>query len=127
MDKKGTKITENIYDTDDFHIRFFTKEDIKFFINDNFEIQKIIEGYEEPVGLYFVFLIITIFVLLQFLMEVSWRFYPVLHSSQIIKGIFLTISVTYFILVFHDEINFLLRKRYFSFVKMKVVKSYTIL
>ena len=55
MDKKGTKITENIYDTDDFHIRFFTKEDIKFFINDNFEIQKIIEGYEEPVGLYFVF------------------------------------------------------------------------
>ena len=74
MYKKGTKIAENIYDIDDFHILFFTKEDIKFFINDNFEIQKIIEGYEEPVGLYFVFLIITIFVLLHFLMEVSLRF-----------------------------------------------------
>jgi SAM-dependent methyltransferase len=55
MYKKGTKIAENIYDINGFHIRFFTKQDIKFFVNGNFEIQKIIENYEEPVSLYFVF------------------------------------------------------------------------
>ena len=55
MYKKGTKIAENIYDINGFQIRFFTKQDIKFFINGNFKIQNIIEDYEEPVNLYFVF------------------------------------------------------------------------
>jgi hypothetical protein len=53
MYAKGTKVANNIYDIDGFHIRFFTEEDIKFFVNDNFEIDKIIEGYEEPASLYF--------------------------------------------------------------------------
>jgi len=52
--KKGTKVMENIYDINGFQIRFFTKQDIKFFVNDNFKIQNIIEGYEEPANLYFV-------------------------------------------------------------------------
>ncbi|HET8856086.1 MAG TPA: class I SAM-dependent methyltransferase [Nitrososphaeraceae archaeon] len=52
--KKGTKVMENIYDINGFHIRFFTKQDIKFFVNDNFKIQNIIEDYEEPANLYFV-------------------------------------------------------------------------
>lgn len=55
MYNKGTKVADNIYDIDGFHIRFFTEEDIKFFIDDNFEIDKIIEAYEEPASLYFVF------------------------------------------------------------------------
>jgi ubiquinone/menaquinone biosynthesis C-methylase UbiE len=55
MHKKGTKVTENIYDINGFQIRFFTKEDVKFFMNDNFKIKNIIEGYEEPASLYFVF------------------------------------------------------------------------
>ena len=54
MYKKGTKVMENIYDINGFHIRFFTKQDIKFFVNDNFKIQNIIEDYEEPANLYFV-------------------------------------------------------------------------
>jgi SAM-dependent methyltransferase len=54
MYKKGTKIAENIYDIYSFHIRFFTKLDIKLFINDNFKIQNIIKGYEDPANLYFV-------------------------------------------------------------------------
>ncbi len=56
MYKKGTKIAENIYDINGFHIRFFTKEDIiKYFINSNFKIQILIEDYEEPASLYLVF------------------------------------------------------------------------
>jgi SAM-dependent methyltransferase len=55
MYKKGTKIAENVYDINGFHIRFFTKQDINFFVNGNFEIQKIIEDYEEPASLYLVF------------------------------------------------------------------------
>jgi hypothetical protein len=55
MYKKGTKITDNIYDIDGFQIRFFTKKDIKFFLNDNFQIRNIIESYEEPASLYMVF------------------------------------------------------------------------
>ena len=56
MYKKGRKIAENIYDINGFHIRFFTKEDIiKYFINSNFKIQYLIEDYEEPASLYFVF------------------------------------------------------------------------
>jgi hypothetical protein len=42
MYKKGTKVTANVYDINSFHIRFFIKQDIKFFINDNFKIQNII-------------------------------------------------------------------------------------
>ncbi|MGE5635147.1 MAG: class I SAM-dependent methyltransferase [Deltaproteobacteria bacterium] len=55
MYKKGTKIAEDVYDINGFQIRFFTKQDIKFFMNGNFKIQNIIEDYEEPVSLYFVF------------------------------------------------------------------------
>jgi hypothetical protein len=54
MYKKGTKLSWSIYDINGFQIRFFTKEDIKFFVNDNFKIQNIIEDYEEPANLYFV-------------------------------------------------------------------------
>ena len=54
MYKKGTKVTENIYDINGFQIRFFTKQDITFFMNDIFKIQNIIEDYEEPVSLYLV-------------------------------------------------------------------------
>ncbi len=53
MYAKGTKVVNNIYDIDGFHIQFFTEKDIKFFVNDNFEIDKIIEVYEEPASLYF--------------------------------------------------------------------------
>jgi hypothetical protein len=52
MYKKGTKIVENVYDINGFHITFFTKQDIKFFVNGNFGIQKIIEDYEEQLGFY---------------------------------------------------------------------------
>ena len=52
--KKGTKVSGSIYGINGFQIRFFTKEDIKFFVNDNFKIQNIIEDYEEPANLYFV-------------------------------------------------------------------------
>jgi hypothetical protein len=55
MYQKGTKIAENVYDINGFHIRFLTKQDINFFVNGNFEIQKIIEDYEEPASLYLVF------------------------------------------------------------------------
>jgi ubiquinone/menaquinone biosynthesis C-methylase UbiE len=55
MYKKGTKIAENVYDINGFYIRFFTKQDINFFVNSNFEIRKIIEDYEEPVSLFFAF------------------------------------------------------------------------
>jgi SAM-dependent methyltransferase len=54
MYRKGTKVMENIYDINGFKIRFFTKQDIKFFVNDNFKLQNIIEDYEEPASLYFV-------------------------------------------------------------------------
>jgi ubiquinone/menaquinone biosynthesis C-methylase UbiE len=54
MYKKGTKITENIYDINGFQIRFFTKLDIEFFVNDMFNIQSITEDYEEPASLYIV-------------------------------------------------------------------------
>ncbi|HJU59445.1 MAG TPA: class I SAM-dependent methyltransferase [Nitrososphaeraceae archaeon] len=54
MYRKGTEVTENIYDINDFQIRFFTKQDIELFMKDKFEILKIIEDYEEPATLYFV-------------------------------------------------------------------------
>ena len=49
--KKRTKVIENIYNINGFQIRLFTKEDIKFFMKDIFEIRKIIADYEEPVSL----------------------------------------------------------------------------
>ena len=55
MYRKGTKTAENIYDINGFQIRFFTIHDINFFINNNFKIQNIIEGYEEPASLCLVF------------------------------------------------------------------------
>ncbi|HJU59864.1 MAG TPA: class I SAM-dependent methyltransferase [Nitrososphaeraceae archaeon] len=55
MYRKGTKIVENIYNINGFQIRFFTKHDINFFINNNFKIKNILEGYEEPASLYLVF------------------------------------------------------------------------
>ncbi len=45
---------QNIYDINGFHIRFFTKQDIEFFMKDKFKILKIIEDYEEPASLCFV-------------------------------------------------------------------------
>jgi hypothetical protein len=54
MYNKGTKIEENVYDINGFQIRFFTKQDIKFFVNNILKIQIIIEDYEEPASLYFV-------------------------------------------------------------------------
>jgi ubiquinone/menaquinone biosynthesis C-methylase UbiE len=54
MYRKGTKVMENVYDINGFKIRFFTKQDIQFFMKDKFEIIKIIEDYEEPASLYFV-------------------------------------------------------------------------
>ena len=55
MSRKGTKIMENIFDINGFQIRFFTKQDIEFFINGNFKFQNIIEDYEEPASLYLAF------------------------------------------------------------------------
>jgi SAM-dependent methyltransferase len=52
---KGKKIDNNIYEINGFQIRFFTVEQIQSFIENNFEIKKIEESYEEPVNLYFVF------------------------------------------------------------------------
>ena len=54
MYRKGTKTAENIYDINGFTIRFFTKQDINFFLDDNFKIQNIIEDYEDPANLYLV-------------------------------------------------------------------------
>jgi hypothetical protein len=48
MYKKGTKVADYIYDINGFQIQFFTKQNIKFFKNENFEIRKIIEDYQEP-------------------------------------------------------------------------------
>ena len=52
---KGKKIDSNIYEINGFQIRFFTKEQIKSFLSNYFEIKKIMESYEEPVSLYLVF------------------------------------------------------------------------
>ena len=52
---KGKKIDSNIYEINGFQIRFFTKPQIKSFLSNRFEIKKIEESYEEPVGLYLVF------------------------------------------------------------------------
>jgi hypothetical protein len=52
---KGKKIDSNIYEINDFQIRFFTKEQIKSFLAINFEIKNMEESYEGPVSLYLVF------------------------------------------------------------------------
>jgi SAM-dependent methyltransferase len=52
---KGKKIDSNVYEINGFQIRFFTKEQIKSFLSDYFEIKNIEESYEEPVSLYLVF------------------------------------------------------------------------
>ena len=52
---KGKKIDSNVYEINGFQIRFFTKEQIKSFLLDYFEIKNIEESYEEPVSLYLVF------------------------------------------------------------------------
>jgi SAM-dependent methyltransferase len=52
---KGKKIDNNIYEINEFQIRFFTKRQIQSFLEDYFEIKNIEESYEDPVNLYFVF------------------------------------------------------------------------
>jgi SAM-dependent methyltransferase len=52
---KGKKIGSNIYEINDFQIRFSTKEQIESFLTIYFEIKDIEESYEEPVSLYLVF------------------------------------------------------------------------
>ena len=52
---KGKKIDNNIYEINGFQIRFFTKEQIKSFLVNCFEIKTIEEDYEVPVNLYLVF------------------------------------------------------------------------
>ena len=55
MYNKGKKIDSNVYEINGFQIRFFTKEQIKAFLANYFEIKNIEESYEEPVSLYLVF------------------------------------------------------------------------
>ena len=52
---KGKKIDSDIHEIPGFQIRFFTKEQIKAFLANYFEIKNIEESYEEPVSLYLVF------------------------------------------------------------------------
>lgn len=52
---KGKQIDNNIYEINNFQIRFFTTQQIKYFLNHNFIISRIIEDYEVPASLYFVF------------------------------------------------------------------------
>ena len=52
---KGIRIDSNVYEINGFQIRFFTTQQIKYFLNHNFIINRIIEDYEEPASLYFVF------------------------------------------------------------------------
>jgi hypothetical protein len=54
INKKGTKVTKHVYDINGFHIRFFTERD-KFFMNDKFDILKIIGDYGEPENIYLTF------------------------------------------------------------------------
>ena len=56
MYKKGTEVEKNIYDINGFQIRFFTKSDLKnISLSNGFEPYKIMEAYEEPASLYWVF------------------------------------------------------------------------
>ena len=51
----GRKIDNNIFEINGFQIRFFTKSQIRSFLSEKFQIKKIVEDYEEPASLYFVF------------------------------------------------------------------------
>jgi hypothetical protein len=56
MYKKGTEVEENIFDINGFEIRFFTKSDLQVILMaTGFTAYKIIEAYEEPASLYWVF------------------------------------------------------------------------
>ena len=56
MYKKGTEVEENIFDINGFEIRFFTKSDVEYILMaTGFTAYKIIEAYEEPASLYWVF------------------------------------------------------------------------
>ena len=56
MYKKGTEVEENIFDINGFEIRFFTKSDVEdILMATRFTAYKIIETYEEPASLYWVF------------------------------------------------------------------------
>jgi SAM-dependent methyltransferase len=56
MYKKGTEVEENIFDINGFEIRFFTKSDLEnILMATGFTASKIIEAYEEPASLYWVF------------------------------------------------------------------------
>lgn len=52
---KGKQIDNNIYEINNFQIRFFTTKQIKYFLNHNFIISRVIEDHEVPASLYFVF------------------------------------------------------------------------
>lgn len=52
---KGKKIDNNIYEINEFQIRFFTKGQIESLLANYFKINKIEESYETPVSLYLVF------------------------------------------------------------------------
>lgn len=49
----GTRLDDEIYDINGFHIRFFTRQEIEN-LSDGFKIIEIKEVYEEPVTLYLV-------------------------------------------------------------------------
>ena len=55
--EKYTEIEENIFDINGFEIRFFTKSDVEdiFEWQRDFTAYKIIEAYEEPASLHWVF------------------------------------------------------------------------
>jgi hypothetical protein len=56
MYKKGTEVEENIFDINSFKNRFFTKSDVEdILMATGFTAYKIIEAYEEPASLYWVF------------------------------------------------------------------------
>src|SRR4249920_3242342 len=56
MYKKGTEVEENIFDINSFENRFFTKSDVEdILMATGFTAYKIIEAYEEPASLYWVF------------------------------------------------------------------------
>ena len=56
MYKKGTEVEKNIYDINGFQIRFFTRSDVEnVLVKSGFTAHKIIEAYEEPANLYWIF------------------------------------------------------------------------
>ena len=56
MYKKGAEVEKNIFDINGFEILFFTKSDVEdILIATGFTAYKIIEAYEQPASLYWVF------------------------------------------------------------------------